>query len=134
MRIGPVQESFGNRMLVVLPVAALLLGAACGEVRANVYASGMQVESTQLPLGGSVAISFILNEAADVGVTAEIVNAANTVVRALSFGPLGAGAHSFRWDGTGPGGAAVAAGKYRVRIRARDDGYLGEDRSREPCR
>ena len=48
----------------------------------------------------------------------KIVSSEGSVVRRLSFGSLGGGAHSWRWDGLSTAGVVVADGTYRCTLSA----------------
>lgn len=118
------------RSLAVLCV--LLLASACA--LANVYATrleaGGQADGViDVAGGGSITLSFILNEAADNGVTLEICRASdNAVIRSVSLGPLGKGSHQWVWDGKDGGGTTVPAGtSYYFKVTAADDGHAAWD-------
>lgn len=110
-------------------VLALTLTAA-RSARANVYATNIKLNGsladTSFTPGGTVAVSYILNEPATAGVTLEILSGA-TVVRTLTCNSPNAGTtrglNTVAWDGKNNSGLNVPAGTYRVRITAKAGGY-----------
>ena len=116
-----------------IPILLTLLSAGlmvAGSARANVYASNIKVNGTQTnsvstAQGSSVAISYILNEAATAGVTINI-SSGGSVVRTISI-PTGAGTakglNTVNWDGKNGSGNNVPAGTYSVSITAAATGF-----------
>lgn len=116
-------------------VPALLLASVLVHpvtARAHVYATAVKLNgasaSVTSPQGRSLAISYILNEAATDGVTVEILAGTN-VVRSLTFasGQGGAlrGVNTVAWDGRDQGGALAPEGLYSVRLTAASAGHSG---------
>jgi len=66
----------------------------------------------------SLGISFRLAHAADVLIT---VVGGGSAVATVFGGDLGAGAHSFTWNGVGTGGTVVPNGSYKIRVQAVTD-------------
>jgi hypothetical protein len=111
-------------------VFALALTSLPPTARANVYATNIKVNGslsgTEAAVGANVAISYILNEAATLGVSINIVSGSN-VVRSLNLpaGGIGAaqGLNAVVWDGKNGSNQVVAAGTYAVSITAAATGY-----------
>lgn len=115
------------------PILLTLLAAGlvvADTARANVYATNIKLNgsltnSATASQGSSVAISYILNEAATAGVTINI-SSGGTVVRTISI-PSGAGTtrglNTVNWDGKNGSGNNVATGTYSVSITAGATGY-----------
>ena len=80
------------------------------------------VESERLQLGANGAGFAIdlANPASQVDV--EITDGAGQIVRKLSFGQTGAGAHDVAWDGLAADGSAAVPGNYKVKVTATVDG------------
>ena len=115
-------------MMGVLILAATL--ASTSSARANVYASNIKLNggltNVLAASGDSVTISYILNEAAPLGVTVKILSG-NTVVRSLVLPGNDAGAlaglNSVVWDGKDSNSNNVPPGTYSVSITAASSGY-----------
>ncbi|KAA1189079.1 flagellar hook assembly protein FlgD [Photorhabdus heterorhabditis] len=75
--------------------------------------------------GGISTTSFgiELERPAD-SVKVTITDKQGVVVRQIDIGPLGAGVHSFPWDGIKEDGAKAEAGAYTITIEASDKGEL----------
>ena len=112
--------------------AALALSSFTPSARANVYASNIKINGSLTTAtaaqGGSANISYILNEAADSGVTIKILSGA-TVVRTITVAGGGAGAlkgvNTVAWDGKNDSNANVSPGTYSVSITAASAGHPG---------
>ena len=79
---------------------------------------GVLVPGRALELTESGAVGgFTLDQPAD-QVVITIKDAAGQVVQTLDLGDVPAGAHSFLWDGTTPGGTAAATGGYTLSVTA----------------
>ncbi|HYG34540.1 MAG TPA: FlgD immunoglobulin-like domain containing protein [Clostridia bacterium] len=97
---------------------------------ANVYATNLKLNggttNVVLPRGGSVEISYLLNEPASSGVTVKILSGAN-VVCSLAIPPNSEGAYrgqnTLFWGGTNNFGNRVSGGTYSVSITAASSGY-----------
>jgi hypothetical protein len=97
-------------------VALFLLLA--GVLFAVPYASQIKVSKSQIPSGGSLDISYFVNEAGGTA-TIEIVEEANPSNVAATFaGTATLGSNTVSWDGTNnnAGGTPIADGDYRVKI------------------
>src|SRR5438477_12213321 len=117
-------------------IAALAFAIAAMSVapsaHANVYASNIKLNgalgNATAAHGGSVNISYILNEPASSGVTIKILSGA-TVVRTINVAGGGAGAlqglNTVAWDGKNDSNANVPPGTYSVSITAASAGYGG---------
>jgi flagellar hook assembly protein FlgD len=72
---------------------------------------------------GEVAEVSFETTVADERVDVLITDTDDRPVRALQLeAPLGAGSHSFEWDGTAEDGGAAAAGSYGIRVILREQG------------
>lgn len=80
----------------------------------KVRALGNQVH---LEAGGSANISYELNNAAE-NVTIKVKNASGTVVREETLTGVGAGEHSWEWDGYNNSGSVMPEGRYTVEVNA----------------
>lgn len=116
-----------------IPVLMTLLAAGltwAGSARANVYASNIKINgnitnSVSVGQGSSVAISYILNEAATAGVTISI-SSSGTPVRTITIASgtgTAKGLNTVSWDGKDGGGNNVATGVYGVSITAAANGF-----------
>src|SRR5437870_6793822 len=96
---------------------ALALISVTPSAHANVYATDIKLNgalsNVKAAQGGSVSISYILNEPADLGVTINILSGV-TVVRTINVGGGGSGAlkgvNTVVWNGKDNGNANVALG------------------------
>jgi len=79
-----------------------------------------------LPADGGVQFGYELPEAAE-EVRVEILTPAGETVRVLEFHQVRAGVHTVEWDGRTASGERLPAGRYAVRIIAKD----GAQQSRE---
>jgi hypothetical protein len=105
----------------------LLHGAS---VRANVYATDIKLNGSLdagiIVPGGSLTISYILNETATAGVSVRIYSGAEVIKTFTATNGLAgtfAGLNSFQWDGTTSNGVTVSPGVYTVSITAAAEGY-----------
>jgi hypothetical protein len=104
---------------------ALGLSLLAASAHANVYPTNIKLNGTQTNLiaiqGVGVAISFVLNEKATLGVRVDILAGSN-VVRTMSFSGGSAGTergpNTVTWDGKDRNSIAVAPGAYGVRVTA----------------
>lgn len=113
---------------LMLLASALLAAAFATPAVANVYATNLKwsapaVDATQP--GATVAISFVLNEAADQQVRVEIYRAdTNTLVRSVSLGALPKGLNTYNWDLKNDANQAVATNvEYYCKVFASANGY-----------
>ena len=109
---------------------ALAVAASATTARANVYATNIKLNGatnnvTTAP-GGSINISYILNEPASAGVTIKVlagnIPVRNIVVPAGNPGAL-AGLNTVTWDGKNDLNGNVLGGNYSVSITAAAAGY-----------
>ena len=99
-------------------------------VRANVYATNIKfnnsLNNAAILQGGTLSISYILNEPATAGALVEILSDTN-VVRAISLAAgnpgTARGTNSILWDSKDNLGSNVVVGSYGVRITAGANGY-----------
>ncbi len=118
-----------GRRLLGLGLALAVLSLA-PSARADVYATNIKLNgatnNVTLRPGGSVNISYILNEPASAGVTIRILSG-STAVRSITLVPGNPGAargtNTVAWDGKTDGGASLAGGIYAVSIMAAANGY-----------
>ncbi len=116
--------------LVGLLEVAISLSLCCPRAGANVYATNVRLNggttNVDLSTGGTLTISYLLNEPASLGVTVNIL-ASNTVVRRLAFaaGANGTarGSNAVAWDGRDANGNGLAAGVYGISITTAASGY-----------
>jgi hypothetical protein len=108
----------------------LFLFSCIVSVRANVYATDIQLNGSLhagvIVPGGSLAISYILNDNATGGVSARIYSGTNVVKTFTAEGGIpgtNAGLNSFLWDGTNDNGSNALPGIYTLSITAAADGY-----------
>jgi len=99
-------------LLLIAPVVVLALGST--PVWANVYASGMEKIAPD-------SLSYVLNEAADTGVVAEVWQVGGGKVYSENLGAQAAGTHTWAWNGTG----GVPGQQYTVKIKASSSGHSG---------
>ena len=104
---------------------ALALAAAPCAARANVYATNVKLNdgtaNVTLAPGGTLIISYILNDDATQGVNVNILAGTN-VLRTLSGGTT-SGYNWLVWDGLDGSGNTPAPGTYSVSITAAATGY-----------
>ena len=123
-----------NRYMSFLSVflAAACLVAFPAVVRANVYASGVTVDSSTLnDVCGTATVTYILNENANgdgtrPGVKIEVLDSSSTAVRTVTFTRQAKGKHAWQWDGRKDDGTRAPSGAdktYSFRITAADTGY-----------
>jgi len=119
-----------RRALVFVLLGISILALTCGQARANVYATNLRLNGaiTNAPLaqGGSVLISYSLNEPATLGVTVDIKQGGTTLrsITLTNGGPGTAiGSNSVSWDGTDGTGHMLPGGSYAVSITASASGY-----------
>ncbi len=120
----------GNGSAKIRPVLVLCLALVMSlpaEILANVYATKLEASAPAFApaSGGTVTLSFILNENADNGVVLKIYRAAgDQLVRTVNLGPLTRGTQTWVWDGKNDAGALVPLGEpYYFTVTASDDGY-----------
>ncbi|MGB7157600.1 MAG: FlgD immunoglobulin-like domain containing protein [Tepidisphaeraceae bacterium] len=91
----------------------------------NVYSTNLSQSSNTLDITASqtVNLGYLLNENADTGVTVDILDASNNIVRSYNLGAQTVGSHSVAWDGLDNSSNPVAGGNYSFRVTASDDGY-----------
>src|ERR1035437_1592220 len=127
--MNPVTNRRRLRMLLGLGMACFTFLSG-PSARANVYATNIRLNggtnNVSGASGGSVTISYLLNEDATAGVAIDIKSGAVTV-RTISIagGNPGAtrGANSVIWDGKDNSSNNVPAGAYTVQITAAAAGY-----------
>jgi len=111
--------------VLVLGLVAIL--ALPTQAPANVFASKLEMSAVAFApgVGGTVTLSYILNENADTGVTLKVYRASgNLLVRTVNLGAQTKGTQSWVWDGKNDGGSFVALGEaYYFTVTASDDGY-----------
>ncbi len=122
-----------RRPFLATALAAVLCGLmmlAAGTALANVYATNLKIGGSDsgainVAGGGSVVLSFILNENADNGVTLTIYrDSDDAVIRTVNLGALTQGANSWTWDGKNNSGSLVPAGtSCYFQVTASDDGH-----------
>jgi len=115
-----------------LPVGILLVSLwhSPFSAKANVYATNIKLNgatnNVDLASGGTLQISYILNEAATAGVSIDIFSG-GTVIRtiAIASGNAGTtrGVNTVTWDGKNGTGGNPSGGTYLVRIKASATGY-----------
>ncbi len=119
----------GPRSRLNLSIAVAALTLCAGVAYANVYPSGVSVDTATLnDTCGIAKVTFILNENADgdgtnPGVKIEVLGAGDTVVRTVTIARALRGTHSYEWDGRDDSGNRVANGDYKFRVTAADNGY-----------
>jgi hypothetical protein len=108
----------------------LALISAATTARANVYATDIKVNGSSSSItngaGDPLSISFILNEAATLGTTINILSGTNAVATTnIASGSAGTlrGSNTVIWNGQGNGGSNVPAGTYSVSITAAAAGF-----------
>ncbi|HSU55900.1 MAG TPA: hypothetical protein VLT36_17725, partial [Candidatus Dormibacteraeota bacterium] len=117
----------GGALLFAILIAAFSSPLAA---RANVYASNVRVNggttNVALAAGGTVTVSYTLNEPATLGVAIDFKIGASTVrsIIVTNGGP-GAlqGTNSVVWDGKDGGGSPVGGGTYTVNVTPAASGY-----------
>jgi hypothetical protein len=109
----------------VLLAGVFLFLFTCLSARANVYATDIRLNgSLQVGVavpGGSLAITYILNEPATAGASVRIY-AGSRLVKTLAAG-TNVGLNTVLWNGTAANGSNAADGVYSVSITAAADGY-----------
>jgi hypothetical protein len=98
--------------------------------RANVYVTNLRlngaVSNALVAAGSPLSVSYILNEAASLGIKLSIVSGTNTL-RTVSLGPGTSGTmkgtNTLVWDGLDDHGAALPQGAYTVSLTAASSGY-----------
>lgn len=103
--------------LLVLPAAAF----------ANVYPTNLSQSASSLDtsLAQTINLGYLLNQTADAGVTVDVLNSSNAIVKTFSLGSQGVGTHSLIWDGTDMTNTPVAPGNYSFRVTASATGFSG---------
>lgn len=113
------------RMCALALVVVLL--ALPAVVSANVYPTNLS-QSTSLintAFSESVTLGFLLNQDADAGVTVDVLDSSNAVVRTFSFASLTKGSQSVLWDGKDNLSNTVPDGNYSFRVTTSATGYGG---------
>ncbi len=109
----------------VLCIGLLLFLLGAYSVRANVYATDIRVNGSLqagvVAPGHPLTISYVLNDAATLGVTIAISQGTNPV--ASITGGTNIGLNTVVWNGTNTHGAYAAQGVCNVRITAAAAGY-----------
>lgn len=118
-----------SSILAAFAVAMAVVSYSPG-AHANVYATNIKLNGSlsnvTSAVGGSVAISYILNESADLGITINILSNATTINSiSIPGGSAGSlrGLNTVAWGGTNTSGANVPAGTYSVSIAAAASGF-----------
>ncbi|MCC6484502.1 MAG: PEP-CTERM sorting domain-containing protein [Armatimonadetes bacterium] len=95
--------------------ALLVLPAS---VFANVYPTNLTQSSSSLNtyFAQTVNLGYLLNQAADAGVTVDILNSSNAVVKTFALGAQSQGVQTLSWDGTDSSNNPVPAGDYSFRV------------------
>jgi len=125
----PSVNSRSNRFITIGLLVFTLFFCSIS-VRANVYATDIRIDGSMnagviIP-GGQIAVSYILNEDASLGVFVKIIAGTNVVwTNSFAGGSAGTlvGSNSFVWNGTNQAGTTVSPGVYQVSITARSSGY-----------
>ena len=87
---------------------------------ANLVGHSVLVEGNQLALTSSMAVGgYELDKPAS-SVTVTILDANGATVQTLELGEQEAGVNEFVWDGQSLNGAALADGRYTVKVSAKD--------------
>lgn len=96
---------------------AVAVAAVATTARANVYPTSLKQSSNSLNKTASemVSLSYLLNEDAT-GVSVDILNSSNTVVRTISPGAQTKGVQSILWDGKDNSAAFLPNGNYSFRV------------------
>jgi flagellar basal-body rod modification protein FlgD len=89
---------------------------ATGMIGKTVRAKG---DSVTLGATGGAAVSFNLGAAA-AQTTINLYDSSGSLVRTLSAGALGTGAHSVQWDGKNQQGNTLSQGTYQVQVVGKD--------------
>lgn len=116
---------------VSLRVLLLAMGVSCAlPASANVFASRLRLNGTninvQTTAGQSVPVAYILNQAADAGVTVSVCIGTNvTWSTNISGGAPGTlkGTNGLTWPGVDSGGNAVTNGNWSVSVTANSSGF-----------
>ncbi|SER14589.1 flagellar basal-body rod modification protein FlgD [Rosenbergiella nectarea] len=83
---------------------------------------GVMVPGDAILVGEEATTPFgFETDAAASAVTATIKDSDGNVIAQLDLGPMGAGTHTFQWDGTLDDDSVAPAGKYTVTIDASND-------------
>ncbi len=104
----------GKSILLLALAPVFVFAVASAPVRANVYASGFEQVAPD-------TLSYVLNEAADTGVVAEVWQVGGGMVYSENLGAQAAGTHTWTWNGTG----ALSGQQYTVKITASSSGHSG---------
>lgn len=108
-----------NKLNATVAALTASFGAAQSLQAATMVGRQVLVDGAALQLeNGQAHGGFTLDAAAD-AVTLTVKSASGAVVHKADLGALGAGVHTFDWDGTADTGAAAAAGAYTFEITAR---------------
>lgn len=101
----------------VAAAAMLALGTPSRLLAANVYPTNLGQDTNQLNqnLNESATLSYLLNDDAT-GVTVEVLNSSNVVVRTISPGAQTKGSHSVVWDSKDDSNNFVPTGDYSFRV------------------
>jgi len=111
----------------ILALCLILPLALSTQAPANVYATRLEMSAVAFTPGGggTVTLSFILNENADTGVTLKVYRVAGSqLVRTVNLGALAKGSQTWIWNGKNDGGSTVPLGEpYYFTVTASDDGH-----------
>ncbi|MDM8006674.1 MAG: lamin tail domain-containing protein [Phycisphaerae bacterium] len=128
----------GPQFRLNVSVVAVLLWLCAGVAYANVYPSGVTVDTAGFnEKCGTLKVSYVLNEDADgghpnpgdPGVKIEVLDVSDPenpfVVRTVTIARQKKGTHTFEWDGREDDGSRADNGtdRYAVKITAADQGY-----------
>jgi flagellar basal-body rod modification protein FlgD len=108
--IQELQKSFGTLASSLQSNQALMASSLVGRA---VLVPGANLTYVGAP---APAAADLPQAASDVRVT--VTDASGQVIRQMTLGPQAAGTVKFSWDGLSDGGAAVAPGRYTLRVEA----------------
>ncbi len=122
-----------NQLLPLSKAIGVLMALVClaaPSAHGNIYATNVRLNggtnNLTLPAGGSVAISYILNEPASLGLTVNILSG-SSVLRQIILPPLAngtaRGTNTVIWDGRDANSNPAAAGTYSISITAASSGF-----------
>ncbi|WP_413724771.1 flagellar hook assembly protein FlgD [Sodalis sp. RH16] len=99
------------------------LGSISGQINTSqslqadtLVGHGVMIDGTSIQVGSDSSTTpfGIELDSASANTTVTISDSTGKAVRTVQLGAVGAGAHSYTWDGTDDSGTAVAAGNYTV--------------------
>lgn len=109
--------------VVLLALVAIIVFATSAHANVMVYGLGVNPGKSMK----TVDFYYRLNESADNGVTIEVYDSGDNLIRTITNAPNARGLNAVTWDGKDDQGNNVPAGDYYFTVTASDDGHTDWD-------